>query len=519
MSIQKTGDVKLVVQPVIAIMVHEHVFEGPCRFGSGDELTLEFDRMVGADGYREFRENLAKYIAPESVFELLEPISCEINESFQVTNAMLDDLMQNDAKADVYLYASIGRSYPLLLALAERTKKPTICLNECCDKTQVPAMLRSRGLECVSEMTWPETVKRMKTLRLRKVLQKTKMLLVARTGDYSVTASACDGFLNLENACGRLGCSYTFVNVHEFIDQTHEQGSTCPSLPTLNKMQMMLQKQEMDEIGDLADRLMAGAGFCNVSREHLISSLRFYKTVKKFLDKYECNAFTIPCPDMCATTRLNAEQYTPCFAHSLLNAEGISSACEYDIPGLIAQVMLSACANAGAYIGNCVTVFYEDDGKTVSTFMAPSNDLQAKVDVMTEEERKNLMITYHSSINLRMPGYDAEPMKYDIRNYTGSGWGPTVRHDFRENKGQVLTMARISPDAKTLFVARGHVIAGTGENMGGCTQGVLFTVSDSNEFFHKQCQVGNHVPMVFGDYLDEIVELGHLLGLNVLTME
>ncbi len=519
MSIKKARDTKLVVQPVIAIMVHEHVFEGPCRFGAGEELTLEFDRMVGASGYKEFRDNLEKYIAPDSDFELLEPVSCEINETFQVTEAMLTELTKNDAKADVYLYASIGRSYPLLLALATRTKKPTICMNECCDKTQVPAMLRSRGLECVSEMTWPESVKRMKTLRLRKALRKTKMLLVTRTGDYSVIASACDGFLNLEDACKVFGCSYTSVNVHEFIDQTHEQGSGCSSLPTLTKMQMQITPEDMDEIGALADDLIAGAGFCNVSREHIISSLRFYKTAKKFMDKHECNAFSIPCPDVCATTRLNAEQYTPCLAHSLLNAEGISSACEYDIPGLISQVMLSTCANAGAYIGNCVTVFYEDDGKTVSTFMAPSNDLQAKVDDMTEDERKNLMITYHSSINLRMPGYDAEPLKYDIRNYTGSGWGATVRHDFRENKGQVLTMARISPDAKTLFVARGHVVAGTGENMGGCTQGVLFTVKDSKDFFYKQCQVGNHVPMVFGDYLDEIVELGHLLGLNVLTAE
>lgn len=519
MSIKKARDTRLVVQPVIAIMVHEHVFEGPCRFGYGEELSLEFDRMVGAGGYQEFRENLARYIAPESDFEMLEPLSCEINESFQVTQAMLDTLMQNDARADVYLYASIGRSYPLLLALAERTKKPTICLNECCDKTQVPAMLRSRGLECVSEMTWPETVKRMKTLRLRKALQETKMLLVTRTGSYSVTASACDGFLNLEDACKVFGCSYTCVDVHEFIDQTHEQGAECPSLPTLTKLRMQLTLQDMDEIGALADKLIAGAGFCNVSREHIISSLRFYKTARKFMDKHECNAFSIPCPDVCATTRLNAEQYTPCFAHSLLNAEGISSACEYDIPGLITQVMLSTCANAGSYIGNCVTVFYEPDGKTVSTFMAPSNDLQEKVNEMTAEERKNLMITYHSSINLQMAGYEAEPLRYDIRNYTGSGWGPTMRHDFREDRGQVLTMARISPDAKTLFVARGHVVAGTGENMGGCTQGVLFTVSDSKDFFYKQCQVGNHVPMVFGDYFDEIVELGQLLGLNILTVE
>ena len=74
MSIKKTKDIKLVVQPVIGIMVHEYVFEGPCRFGAGDTLTLEFDRMVGADGYKAFRDNLTRYIAPEQDFQLLEPV-------------------------------------------------------------------------------------------------------------------------------------------------------------------------------------------------------------------------------------------------------------------------------------------------------------------------------------------------------------------------------------------------------------------------------------------------------------
>lgn len=81
----------------------------------------------------------------------------------------------------------------------------------------------------------------------------------------------------------------------------------------------------------------------------------------------------------------------------------------------------------------------------------------------------------------------------------------------------MLTMARISPDADTLFVARGTVVAGTGETMSGCTQGVLFSVKDSKDFFRKQCNVGNHVPMVMADCFDEIVELGKLLGLNVVT--
>ncbi len=515
MSTKKAKDIKLVIQPVIGIMVHEYEFEGPCRFGSGLELTTEFDRMVGANGYKAFRDNLARYIAPEAEFELLEPVSAEITETFEVTEAMMAELTKNDSQADVYLFTSIGRTYPIVLELVSRTRKPFICLQECCDKTQVPAMLRSRGLECVCEMTWEETVEDLRIYRLKKAFQSTKMLLLTRGYKDSAMVSACDGFINLDDAAARLGFKYTCLDVHEFIDHTHLDGTPSAALPSRRLEQ--LTEADMREIEATADQLIGGAGSCNVAREEVINSLRFYQTAKKAMAHFECNAFTAPCPEMCATTRLNQEHITPCITHSLLNAQGISSACEYDIPGLLTQIMLSTANESGAYMGNCVPLYYEKDGVTVSTFMAPSNDLQEKVNAMTPEQRKNLIITYHSSINLQMKGYEAEALTYDIRNYTGSGWGVTLRHDFRLDAGQPLTMARISPDAKTLFVARGTVVAGTGECMSGCTQGVLFTVADSKDFFHKQCNVGNHVPMVFGDCFDKIVALGKLLGLNVIT--
>ena len=145
MKICKAKDTKLVVQPVIGIMVHEYVFEGPCRFGGGDALTLEFDRMVGADGFQAFRKNLAQYIAPVEEFEMLEPVSYEITEAFEVTEAMMAELTKNDAKTDVYLFTSIGRTYPMVLELVSRTNKPFICLQECilapegAEKQQTPA--------------------------------------------------------------------------------------------------------------------------------------------------------------------------------------------------------------------------------------------------------------------------------------------------------------------------------------------------------------------------------------------
>ena len=71
MGVKTTNDIKLVIQPVHSVMVHEYVFEGPCRFGSGDELTVEFDRMNGAEGLKVSKRKLSEYLEGDEDFEIL----------------------------------------------------------------------------------------------------------------------------------------------------------------------------------------------------------------------------------------------------------------------------------------------------------------------------------------------------------------------------------------------------------------------------------------------------------------
>ena len=37
--------IKLNVQPVTISIYHEYVFEGPCRFGEGEQLTKDYDLL------------------------------------------------------------------------------------------------------------------------------------------------------------------------------------------------------------------------------------------------------------------------------------------------------------------------------------------------------------------------------------------------------------------------------------------------------------------------------------------
>ncbi|MGN1001685.1 MAG: hypothetical protein ACI4PC_02860 [Oscillospiraceae bacterium] len=515
MAITKAKDIKLVIQPVHCVMVHEYVFEGPCRFGSGDELTLDFDRMNGAEGFKLFKGKMARYLTNPD-FELLEPITCEITEAFEITDELMAAVTANDAKADCYLFHSTGRAYPIMTRTAEMTGKPLVLCPKCCGNTMVPATIRARGLECESPMRWEDMEDILEVLRVRKVLRNTRALLLTRAFTNSAAVSAPDGFLNLDDVTKRFGTQFCFLDIHEFIDQTRPVACTDnPTKPGIRGHN--LTAEDMDEIGHLADELMAGAYECTISKEDLVHTLRFYKTTKKLMDHYSCNAFSTACPEMCATRRLNENKYTPCLTHSLLNGEGICSACEYDIPGLLTQVILSSFARAGAYIGNTHTVLFEDDGITAAAKINPENGLAEKVRSFDAETRRNLVLTFHASINRQMKGYDAPQMEYAIHPYTGSQWGGTFRYDFAQDAGQVLTMARISPDGKSIFVARGRIVGSIGHDLNGCTQGVLFTVENSRDFYTKQCDFGNHVPLVYGDVFDRVVALGKLLGLNVVT--
>ncbi|MGM9606282.1 MAG: fucose isomerase [Oscillospiraceae bacterium] len=519
MSIKRGIDIKLNVQPIFGNVYHEYVFEGPCRFGAGDQLTKEYDMMVAATAFADLKKALAENLnAP--YLNVLPPLRMELDEEFNFSDELIDPLVENSSEVDVYLTSASGRINYGLLAIAEKTHKPIVSLQFCCNNTTVTAMLRSRGYEGYAFTNWEDTAQFLRVMRVRKVLQHTNVLLATRGNSTMGAASASDGFLSLEEVTRQLGSHFTYVDIHEVLDQTHyiqkqEKYNEETSNYTLpGRIALNINDEDMEEINAKADALIAGAEEVSMERKYIINSLRANKTVQKIMDHFGCNAFAAPCPEICATRRLNKEQFTFCFNHSLNNESGIPSACEYDVPALMAMVILSNLSFSAPYLGNTVAVSVKEDGKLLYRF-AVENGLEDQLKKLEPEKLKNLMLTFHSVANRKMKGFDAEPGSYAIRPFTGSGWGATMRHNFEEDAGQVITMARVAPDAKSIFVARGTIVGCMGYDLTGCTHGVLFTVADREDFFQKQLSFGNHVPIVYGDYVDDVKALAGLLGLQV----
>ena len=237
------------------------------------------------------------------------------------------------------------------------------------------------------------------------------------------------------------------------------------------------------------------------------------------LDYYDCNAFCAPCPDLCATRRLNEERYTFCLTHSLLGEQGVMSGCEYDIPATLSMTILSNFAHAPAYMGNTTHqgAFWAT-GTAADTRKAVNVNLDESIyRPIVMEDPFNTILIWHSVPKRNMRGFGQPNGKFAIRPFASSGFGATLRYDFAEDSGTAVTMARIDPACNKLFVARGSVVACKGYNNISCTLGVFIRVADGDDFYQKQLFFGNHVSVVYGDVFDKVCKLGKLLNLEVVT--
>ena len=501
-------DLKLNVKPLIITLHHEYVFEGPCRAGSGEQLTKEYDLMMSAERVKGITEDIDKNLRPIETLNILEPTVVDRDEEFRVADSLIDQLLVDDAKTDVYIIYLASRCTDLLIPFAQKSGKPIVLLPSFHPLQMICAgSLNARGIKVNAFLTFEDTAAYLDVLRAQKVLKNLRVLCVNRFGD-TRSPSGVDNFVSLEKVSEKLGVNFSYINIHEYLDSMHpfESGK---NYNTPGKRGLNPTEEDMAEIEKLADELMAGADECTMTREDVIKSTTSYYVTRKMLDAYECNGFCAICPDACATRRLNNERITFCMTHSLNNGCGIASACEYDLPAVVSKTILQALGHKPSYMGNTtMNTYFENANIGVGKFY----DLENKID-----DPKNTVLTWHAVTNLHMHGFDTPTEPYIIHPFTASGFGVTLRYDFARDIGQEVTMCRIDPSCSKLFVAKGKVAGCVGYRDDSCSIGVYLNVADGKDFFSKQLFFGNHVPLVYGDCFDKVCELGRVLGLEVIT--
>lgn len=502
--IRKTIDTVLNVRPIFIGLQHLYFYEGPCRFGEGDELMPEYDALMNQELYAAFKEDLKKH-SPEGI-HMMEPIYVERDDWFKSKEEMFEKMAENIADVDFYLFHfGIGRG-DIYIEFAERYKKPQgSAPGLCCDGIGNTAAVKNRGLEAYAYMTWEEFETHMKVLRVRKALANTRVLLAVRW-DSNRSFSSYDNFINQNEVSRKWGVQFRHVNVHEMLDQTHMTDPMAnPSTP--GREALNINEEDMKEIERITDELVAGAEACIMEPEMVKQTITAYYTIQKIMDAYDCNAFTAPCPDLCSTRRFSEEKFTLCMTHSLNDENGISSACEYDINSVLGKVIMTNLSGKAPYMGNTNAIVYKD-GKMVP-FHKFNDETIADI-----EDKTELYMTFHSTPNRNLKGLKEPKESYRLAPFAYSGFGATIRYDFAKDAGQVITMIRISPDATKLFIAKGTICGGAGYEMKNCDQGVFFNVADQKDFFHKQQYFGNHTVLAYGDYVEELKLLAEALDLE-----
>lgn len=507
---KKGHEIKLNVRPILSGLKHKYYYEGPCRFGQGEALQPGFDALMLPQVFEGALEEI-KAKLPEEV-NLLEPVIIERTDDWDLKEEMFERLSENQENVDLFLIKTAGLGTDdIMFEFAERCKKPlALTPNNCCAMPTYAARLKARGLEYHQALTWEILVQKLKVLRIRKVLAQTRVLLSHRFDSTLCMAGAADSFTNLTEVTEKLGTRFRYVNIHELLD--HMSPPVDGGYPTTPGRECPgITEADIEQANVIADGLIADADEVVISREYLLQSILANLNIKKHLEFYDCNAFAAPCPDVCSTRRLDAMKFTFCLNHSLLNEEGIPSACEYDVTAALSMMILMNLSYKSAYMGNTIPLPLEKDGKVVlPPYMLTEEDFKGI------DNLENLYMTHHSVPNRKFKGLFAENERIGIRHFAWEqGFGAVLRYDFRKDAGQVITMTRFSPDLKKIFVGKGTIVGGAGLHVDNCNNIVIFRVGDIEKFFDTQCLFGNHLPLVYGDYTKEVAMLGEFLGLEV----
>jgi len=485
-SIKKGIDIKLNVKPSYLHLIHQEAYEGPCRTGSGEQLTKEFDIKIGEEKFNNFKETLETTYSRE--INMLEPSYLTWTDNFIFHEKELNKLMKDVAKTDIFLFDGVFHQFPAS-EIATKTKK-AVGIIGCCASTDGVAALRSKGLEAYGFIDHDDASRYLELLRSKKAINNTNVLVVLK--DDIISKGVLSTIVNLEDLKNDLGVHFTFINEEEILDEVQN-----------------LSKEELNEAKKITNELILNAEKNYMDSKYIFNSVNFYVTVKKMLEKYECNAFTLPCFEICRTKRLNKEKYTFCLAHSLLKEEGIPSSCEADINVLMAINVLINLTKKAPHMGNTHPLAHE-----FKTDQSTPSGLEIVKEI---KGKKNIVSTWHAVPTRKMKGIDKEMMPYRIQSFTNSGWGVTLRYDFNRDKGETITLLRFHPTGKKMLTVKGKIVAGAGLDTIGCATGVYYQVSDVKDFFKKQLEFGHHFAWVYGDYIEKIKNFGDVMGIEVIT--
>jgi len=428
------------------------------------DLTPRAETARAEQGFEQWQKHLAKTLRPEA--EILEPVRFEYAEDLMMPQKEFDKLAGDADETDLYLVAGAQLA---AVRIGERYSKPVAMVGPGVSTVDGAAYLRARGLEGFAPLDFDELNQLIACLRVRKAFQQMRILIIA--DEELITLGVVSSVWDLEDLKARLG-----------IDSKRVPFSTLSA--EIDRVSQSETDQQAAQ--QLVDRLLENAQAVRIDKEDLASDVNFYLAIRHLMEKYECNAVTVPCFELCATQLPAKWKCVPCLTHTLLKDEGYPSSCEGDLNVLLGMAVLMFASNKSSFMGN----------PAVS---------------------KDIVQLTHSVPGLRMNGFDKPDLPYELGSFTAAGWGTKVQIDLAANAEKEVTLARFNPLATKILVAKGRTV-GCRFHENGCSPTVDIEVDDARGLIHKQVDFGHHLAMVYGDYTSEVQQVAELLGLEAVLV-
>ena len=503
-------DVRLNVKPIFCFLSHKYYYEGPCRMAGGEALQPGFDDILNGQISNGLQKGLG-FACPEDVCTVLDANIVTVTDDWEMKDAYLETLLKDQEKTDVYIVFTAFGSDRLWREFGRACKKPLIIVPNLWNPMK-SAYYFNTGVEVYTPYDWEELTDYLKVMRARKAIAQANILLVTRFSDTMSLAGADDSFISLEQVTEKFGTKFRPINFHELMDQMNplpEGGnSTTPGRITPN-----LTVEEIAELNALADQLMAEADECEISKEYLVNSLKAWKAVRKNMDINDCSGCAIPCPDLCSTRRLNESKFTFCLCHQLNHENGVPSACKYDIAAALTMMAEICLSRQAPYMANTLPIIKSGDGSEQWITQIPEEDRKAI------ENTENLYCVNMSPHMRKTQGIGGPADKFAIRHFAyDQKFGAVFHHDFNNDIGRKVTLARFSGDCKRLLIVKGEIVKGYGYDLHNCNGGYIFRVSDSKKLYKEQARTGLMLPMVFGDISRELEKLAEVMGLEAVVI-
>jgi len=479
-------DMKLKVRFVITGVIHDTAHEGPCRTGRLEDLTREKDMRRHLNTFKKRKQQINARTFPAEV-EVLETVDFQMlvkekDCDFKFPAGEMKKVEKDIDETDL-LIALDGFNGKVGMMLAEKYRKPVATIayfgrgNYGAWVVDIPAGLRHLGLEGYLAYDWDDMDRILRLLWVKKAFAQSSMLVL--TDRYGTRPH------------GMGSTFYHFDELKEMYGMGHEH---VPNQAAVKRMESIKKNPAVCRKTDqITEALVSNANATHMKKEFIRNSVIFYQAVKSLMDEKGCNCFGTACRELCPLEISAQYKMTPCLTHTLLKDSGYPSVCQLDFNALIAMMTFSYMAKKSTYMGN--PEFYRKFG----------ND-------------KNIVQIFHDVPGMKMKGFENQSLPYEIRNFTEEGWGVTVRYDFKRDKNEVVTLGRFDPSFTKIMVTKGTIHSGRGMHSIGCSLGVYVKVRDSMEMFNRQKDFGSHLVMVYGDYIEDVRQLGEMMNFKVIEV-